>query len=359
QNRGNEVVLVARKKGAATVLLYLEGNTINYIRRTIFANEETYTVRYKFDFSSIVSNAAETTRRTDSYSTDTFILNAQNQIDPKNGNGSAGMPYLITTSADLDNFSKYINSGGASMGRYFSLTKSITYLGTVFVPIGTAASPFKGNFSGDGHTITGINKVADVDYIGLFGYASYGSVITLVGIENCTFSTPAHGFSHNISIGALAGYSEGTIRNCYSRSMVFTYTPASGKTLVAGGLVGELKGSLIGCYARPYGQTTSTGSNVEGKNILCSYVSTQYGTGFNYYGGLLVGKTSGIIDGCYNTAVYYTPTGVDQTKLSEYGVIAGWFEKGSIQSTYYDVDQLPASNRYLYLYRNQAAVING
>ena len=61
-------------------------------------------------------------------------------------------------------------------------------------------------FDGNNHTISGIYCVSENNYVGLLGYHGYYDV-TGIKIANSYFEGVDH-------LGAIAGYTEGGIRNC-------------------------------------------------------------------------------------------------------------------------------------------------
>ncbi len=325
-----QVKYTVLQRGVAVLYLNRSSGDVTFSRETYYINEETFTIRYMFDFSVLTADAGESVARTPEYTGNTF---ASGRL----GTGSAGNPYLITTAEDLAAFASYVNiSTNGGLDRYFKLTDNIDCTGYSWTPIGDAAHPFRGTFNGNGYTISGIAS-SGYAYNGLFGYTGEESLITLTAITGSVFSASA-GPSWT---GALVGYQEGTMTSCYSRSIVEVGADQTG-SLYVGGLVGELGTNAVlqGCYLRPAEQD---GLNVPaGKNNLVSYSSNVELTA-----GLLVGKTSGTISGCYHTAPYYEPTGYSD--LTEYGVLTGWFAGGKIVNTFYDSTVLPSENVYLYL----------
>lgn len=107
-------------------------------------------------------------------------------------------------------------------------------VGEGFIPVGTLANPFIGNFFGGNYKITDlfINR-PDTDYVGLFGYASTpGGIIRNVGLENCNITGQNR-------VGCLGGLIETIwIRNCYATGEL------SGHRYL-GGLIGETDSCMI------------------------------------------------------------------------------------------------------------------
>ncbi|QNN46499.1 filamentous hemagglutinin N-terminal domain-containing protein [Thermomonas brevis] len=108
------------------------------------------------------------------------------------------------------------------------------WYGGSFSPIGTAAAKFTGSFDGQDHVIDGLTIHRNAqDYVGLFGYASGGTLqdVTLSGVSIQ---------GGNAYVGALAGFvaSGGTVSNTHASGSV------SGNLTRVGGLIGRNEGSI-------------------------------------------------------------------------------------------------------------------
>ena len=130
----------------------------------------------------------------------------------------------------------------------WSTDKNNASPGQGFVPIGVNITPFSGSFDGKSHVIRGlyINRPT-TDYIGLFGYVSgTGAAIATVGIEGSALQGKNY-------VGALVGYNDGNIADCYNSSSV------NGISYV-GGLTGKNNRSITDCYSSgPVSGTDSVG----------------------------------------------------------------------------------------------------
>ena len=84
--------------------------------------------------------------------------------------------------------------------------------GQGWAPIGNAVAPYTGDFRGNGHTIANlyINR-PDAGSVGLFGGSAGG--ISELGLTDVLL------IAHN-GAGALAGWNNGSIRNCYSTGVI-------------------------------------------------------------------------------------------------------------------------------------------
>lgn len=81
------------------------------------------------------------------------------------GDGSAGDPYHVTSSAQL------VAMGTSDCLDEHYLQQADIALAGAWTPIGTSGTPFTGSYDGGGHAITGL-AVTGVSYLGLFGAAS-------------------------------------------------------------------------------------------------------------------------------------------------------------------------------------------
>lgn len=112
-------------------------------------------------------------------------------------------PTRITSEEDFIAFVSAVNSGNAY--DYYSLEADLTF--TSITPIGTDEHPFKGIFSGNNHTITGVIVSGSYKYAGLFGKVAEGAKISNLTLKNVQIDCGA------TYAGSVAGYSEGTITN--------------------------------------------------------------------------------------------------------------------------------------------------
>lgn len=162
-----------------------------------------------------------------------------------NSEGAAGSeeaPYVITNLTELENFRDYVNAGNTGEGKYFTLVADIdmssTYsstTGTSWMPIGNDEShAFTGTFDGDGHKITGLYINNSSANQGLFGYVGSGGTVENVGVSGEVTTTGS-------SAGGIAGYSSGTVQNCYNTANIKALRNV-------GGIVGWNTGKVQNCY---------------------------------------------------------------------------------------------------------------
>ena len=163
------------------------------------------------------------------------------------GSGTADDPYLLFTQEDLLQIDSHLSS-------VFSLANDITVTLSNWTPIGVS-SAFTGHFNGNGNTISGLVITGDYSRAGFFAQNS-GL------IENLKVDVT---FSPTGDVGGLAGYNNGTIRNCFSSGKV---------TNVANNNVGGLVG-----YNQNNGIITTSGSTAA---VTGGSGNTGGLVGFNY-----------------------------------------------------------------------------
>ncbi|WP_250227697.1 S-layer homology domain-containing protein [Anaeropeptidivorans aminofermentans] len=243
---------------------------------------------------------------------------------------SEGDPYLIKTAADLAKLAELVNAGTspyADSGRYYRLENDLDLSSYAsregWMPIGTSAKQFKGNFNGNNKTITGltINRSA-ADCIGLFGYLYVDSKVqniriidaSVIGnnrvggvagyawgaaVENCAVIGNISG-ADNVG-GTVGRISSGTVQDCYSSGSV------TGSGDYIGGIMGYLENNATTvrrCYS---GSSVSGRFNVGGivGGVGVATVQDCYSTGnikgVLYVGGVAGDVSSGTVKNCYST----------------------------------------------------------
>jgi len=177
------------------------------------------------------------------------------------GDGTSGNPYKIGSASQLNGLRlTFVNVGGNaeynSNTVFYQLTENIVLdayqTGNGWIPIGTQANPFKGNFNGNKKIVSGLkidnNSINDA---GLFGYIN-GGVMQDLGVVGAV--------SGNQNVGGVAGRIDGSISNC------FTSVAVRGNQNL-GGVVGSISnGDITNCYSSGAisGINTSGVNNVGG-----------------------------------------------------------------------------------------------
>lgn len=166
------------------------------------------------------------------------------------GEGTQDNPFQIETAAELAYFAKNVNAGNWYDGEYIVLKNDLDLNNQEWTPIGNARKPFKGNFDGNNHTVTGMKISGALDCVGLFGGCTRHNVYS--AIKNITVkNSDIHGEKF---VGAIVGRAEEiNIENC--RSIGNTI---NGETDV-GGICGKIGGYSVGKVSQCYNSSKVTG----------------------------------------------------------------------------------------------------
>lgn len=224
------------------------------------------------------------------------------------GNGTPENPYIISDYSDLVTLSQLIaeETDAHYAGAYYRVSvKSITVDATggeTFIPIGSEANPFTGNFDGNGVIISGLTVDSNDSYVGLFGYVGADAVISEVGLYKADIATNfyyaggiagynagnisscfVHGSISGLQrVGGIAGYNAGVIENCYSSGAIVP-PPGSVAIKYAGGLVGEIAAGGALRYSYTFAEVEAEESSESA--------------------GAVAGSSAGEITRCYTVAV--------------------------------------------------------
>ncbi|MBB5411332.1 filamentous hemagglutinin family protein [Paraburkholderia sp. HC6.4b] len=196
---------------------------------------------------------------------------------------------LINYLADLNAVNNNL-AGNYALGNYALGNLSIDFLDPVnFGGIGTAATPFTGQFDGMGHVVTGLNISGDAD-TGLFG------VIGKTGVVRNFDLTQSSATSSAGPVGLLAGTNYGLI----VQVGVFGSVQSTGDTSsVAGGIVGENRGLVEQSFAAVQVSGAGMVGGLAGTNDGCieqSVAEHRAGAGAKATIGGLVGTNHGGIN---------------------------------------------------------------
>lgn len=166
------------------------------------------------------------------------------------GEGTQDNPFQIETAAELAYFAKNVNAGNRYDGEYIVLKNDLDLNNQEWTPIGNTRKPFKGNFDGNNHTVTGMKISGALDCVGLFGGCTRHNVYS--AIKNITVkNSDIHGEKF---VGAIVGRAEEiNIENC--RSIGNTI---NGETDV-GGICGKIGGNSGGKVSQCYNSSKVTG----------------------------------------------------------------------------------------------------
>lgn len=206
------------------------------------------------------------------------------------GYGSPNNPYLVENEEQLNGIRLLPDAN-------YLQTDDIMIAAETWIPIGeSAANSFRGNYNGDGHTISGISMIGG-NYLGLFGYVTTGAILKNIGLINVNVREAG------IYSGTLAGVvSNSTVSNCYAAGTMNAINRA-------GGLFGIVQGSqVIDCW-----------SNVDFTGTIGA-------------SGGLIGTIShnSIISGCISRG----STISTQAGTSDIGGLIGWVNSGTVSNSY-------------------------
>ena len=154
------------------------------------------------------------------------------------GSGTADDPFRISSAEALKDFRDLVNDGAYDACAV--LTANVDLGNELWTPISTFIKSFKGTFDGAGYTISGLYVDGDLQYAGLFNSIGPRGVV-----ENLTVcGSVSSSFNRNATngVGGIAGYNEGTVRNCRNACSVTALDDT-------GGIVGNDDGGAItGCF---------------------------------------------------------------------------------------------------------------
>jgi uncharacterized repeat protein (TIGR02543 family) len=242
------------------------------------------------------------------------------------GTGLSTDPYVITNAAQLAELATEVNSSASDnvfSGSCFVLGNSITLPDTEnWTPIGYSlyGSSFAGTFDGKGYIISGLtigtaaNPNSNYSYIGLFGKVTADATI-----KNLNVSVSIYSSVSDSSVGALVGYSNGTIKNCTSSGTI----SASGSYV--GGLIGyDNGGSIIGSSSSSIITNTADDAYVGGligESLgvsINSYATGSVTAGSSGYVGGFAGQTHSALN-CYSTGFVTASGGAMSSDLAAGG----------------------------------------
>lgn len=212
------------------------------------------------------------------------------------GSGAVDDPYLVNDESDFLYFVHLINqnTSGFNGSEYFKLANDIS-LTSVWNPIGTTDSPFKGTFDGDGHAVTlGISARTKLAQAGLFGMINTGATVQKVAVNVVTDGITSTATGAPSSAGAIAAVNKGTIKQCYVTGDG-TVLSADGSDSYAGGIAGDNSGTISDCY-----------------NL--APVKVEKGT--TAYAGGIAGHNTGTVEYCFAAGEVSTNAGSVVNSLS-------------------------------------------
>jgi len=252
------------------------------------------------------------------------------------GSGTVRDPFLIATAGQLIALAQHPNL----MDQHFRLVRDIDldpnlpgrqiFDRAVIAPDtsdmdeGFQGSAFTGTFDGSDHTVSNLT-IEGGSYLGLFG--AVGPEAKVVDLNVVNIDVIGYGWN----IGAIAGYSSGTVQDCYSNGLVMGHSDV-------GGLVGsnnsayiinshsdtdvvgiEYVGGLVGSHLSDYSDEAAVySSNAMGSVFGWQWVgglvgfnqgtvskcsSSSFINGSSFLGGLVgYNDITGLLSNCYSSS---------------------------------------------------------
>lgn len=233
-----------------------------------------------YDFN--ISNGKTSTPAPGKVYTITRVGEKQTMPENWKGEGKKESPYLIQNLADLKLLAQNVKNKINYNGKFFELTSDLIINGE-WEPIGNYQANFRGNFNGNGHTISGDINISNVQKnyaAGLFGIIGVNSVIKNI---NSKLNVTAHiAVDPNTNLDAGSTYtgsivgcatSESTIENCTNKGSVIGNSQFVGGIL--GGVIyskntGDNLVSVEACSNQ--GSIVTNSSNASISNIGCGAI---------------------------------------------------------------------------------------
>jgi len=228
------------------------GNIQNFSIRVVYDGEEAFPSGVAtFNLSLIRTPGYETESRT-------TTVNIRD--------GLAAERAIPLNEGNIISFNHYARTA-AGLVRHYRLMENVSLSTTSannWTAIGAENAHFRGSLNGGGHTLYGLRISTSSNYQGLFRFLGEGAVVENLGLLDVSVSSSGQ------VIGSLAGFSNGTVQNCYA--------------------TGAVRGSYVGGLL---------GGNGPAGSVQNSYATTNVNGG-NYAGGL-VGENRGTIEHSYAT----------------------------------------------------------
>ncbi|MGN0407729.1 MAG: GLUG motif-containing protein, partial [Bacteroides sp.] len=180
-------------------------------------------------------------------------LNGESEYLPAVDNNGV---YEISKPGQLFWFAEKVNNAyAANPSDEEGISLKAVLMNDIAIPAGRQWTPveaYMGTFDGNGHTISGMNVEIPGDTAGMF--LQNGGTIKHLGIIDSSFATVGEiqGQSSTTGmLGAVAGFSYGTIEDCYSRNITFSESDTPVGSVCVGGIVGHIVDDTVvkNCYS--------------------------------------------------------------------------------------------------------------
>lgn len=272
--------------------------------------------------------------------------------------------YNVTSEKGLRAMAELVNGGKNDIN--ITLAKDIT-LTEVWTPIGNYSNQYTGTFDGNDHAISGLTiDQSGTQYAGLIGYIGLGGAVKNLKLTNVNVS----GY---MSVGAVVGWSDGTISGCSvsgnikgSQSVggvvgnahncnitdcsVEGMVIGTGEFSKAGGIIGNAnKTHVTECHSSAIVEGISYVGGIVGTGMNSSNITACYATGEvkatiasdEAYAGGVVGRitSNATVTACYATG------NVTATQGNNAGGVVGSSEYGTITACYHATGTVSGSAR--------------
>ncbi len=188
--------------------------------------------------------------------------------------------YIIRNGYNMAWLANQVNNGNQTLNA--KLANNITLSDMEWTPAGgnSAAKGYKGQFDGQGYTISGLNIDATTTYQALFGYVNGGAISNLT-VEGTVTSTA------NYAAGIAAYLSGATMTNCVNRVEVNGASYAAGITAATTGNTSIDRCANMAAITATGNYAGGITTNTMSKNIVISNCyNTGTITGVNYVAGI-------------------------------------------------------------------------
>lgn len=238
--------------------------------------------------------------------------------------------HRITNLDELKQFANAVACGHSYAGEQVALEADIDLAGIEWNPIGIRGKPFKGEFLGNGHTISNLTITSLTDkmtdsrgyevYVGFFGYTEDATIKRIV-LENANISIPNRNNAESVYIGAVVGCMFGQ-----NKGIELSECKASGNISVSlkdtpfvmvGGIVGGFDANYKDTYYRMKLLHSSVNIITDGEMVTCGGIT-----------GILNSRNSKPINSYITDIVYLGSINETKVDWSYTGGFCGLYNSG-------------------------------
>ena len=221
-------------------------------------------------------------------------------LGARKGTGTADNPFLIETEDDLRALSDESKSADL-YGKYYKLNADIVMSNKPFPAIGRNTNcPFRGNFNGNGHSITGMVAANGSMFAFMCGTVQGLALLDFSAAEGCTDVAPiAMTLGWNVPGGSAGEVYTGTVNSCYASGDLWAFTNQT----LTDSQSETSKAECAGICGVVYDGSSLTNSYFIGS--LNTYVRTD-GRNPTVYQDAICNFNYGTVDHCYAILSYNT-----------------------------------------------------